>query len=222
MSDAFPDPKAIETLQLELSLLRILHHRNKNQHHLQPFFKHLSILKRILSLLLTHVESEYLLHRLRTIVVPTAWEEFSRVVARGEFVTLGLVLCGCVSRIGYCIGGVVDGEDTEAMFEVDEIGMDRNEELGEVIMRDAFVDEREALEDFMAESEVQLPSTPTSPRIAADESGHKEQNEEETPMKTPKATPETFGIGEIQPPAKRRKKKKTRQDDIDKLFAGLG
>jgi ribonuclease MRP protein subunit RMP1 len=221
MYDAFPNPKAIETLQLELSLLRILHHRNKNQHHLQPFFKHLSILKRILSLLLTNVESEYLLQRLRTIVVPTAWEEFSRVVARGEYVTLGLVLCGCVSRIGYCVGGIVGVEDAEPIVEVDEIGVEKNDELGELIMRDIFVEDSAALENFVAESEVHSPSMPTSPRIEGDKTGHKERKEEENLMKTPIRVSEKSGIGEIQPPAKRRKKKKTQQDDIDRLFAGF-
>ena len=64
-SPNFPSPRATELLQLELSLLQVLHHRNKNQHHLQPFFKHLSILKRTLSLLLDHPDSEFLLQKLR-------------------------------------------------------------------------------------------------------------------------------------------------------------
>lgn len=220
MSDAFPSPKAIETLQLELSLLRVLNHRNKNQHHLQPFFKHLSILKRILSLLLAHIESEYLLQRLRTIVIPTAWEEFSRVVARGEYVTLGLVLCGCVSRIAFCIGGIVGVEDDEPMIEVDDTAMERNDELGEVIMRDIFLEDSAASETFVAESDVHSPSMSISPHVVGGEMGDDEQNEDDNLIKTPITIPEKPGIGEIQPPAKRRKKK-SRQDDIDKLFAGL-
>src|SRR5277367_6263861 len=106
----FPSPSAVETLQLELSLLKILHHRNKNQHHLQPFFKHLSILKRTLSLLLDHPDSEFLLQKLRAIVIPQAWESFSRVVARGEFVALGMVLVAVVGRIARCLGGVLSEE----------------------------------------------------------------------------------------------------------------
>src|SRR5271154_3154744 len=80
-SGTFLSPRAKENLTLELSLLHILHHRNKNQHHLQPFFKHLSILKRTLGHLLESPESGYLLQRIRGVVVPFAWEEFSRVVA---------------------------------------------------------------------------------------------------------------------------------------------
>src|SRR5271170_2221555 len=98
-SPNFPSLKATEILQLELSLLQVLHHRNKNQHHLQPFFKHLSILKQTLNLLLNNVDSDFLLQKLREVVVPKAWESFSRVVARGEYVTLGVVLCASVARI---------------------------------------------------------------------------------------------------------------------------
>src|SRR5579871_975557 len=113
-SNEFPSAKAVETLQLELSLLKILHHRNKNQHHLQPFFKHLSILSRTLSYLLDNVESEYLVQKLRKIVIPSSWESFSRVVARGEFVGRGLVLCGCCARISYCLGGVEESEGLDS------------------------------------------------------------------------------------------------------------
>ena len=169
MTDIFPSPKAIGTLQLELSLLRILHHRNKNQHHLQPFFKHLSILKRILLLLLTHAESSYLLQRLRTIVVPKAWEEFSRVVARGEFVTLGLVLCGSVSRIGYCIGGIESAKNVGPTIEDDDNMIKENDEVGEVVMRDSFLEDSMALDGFVRESEVTSASQLTLSRTGEGE-----------------------------------------------------
>jgi ribonuclease MRP protein subunit RMP1 len=221
MTDNFPSPKAIETLQLELSLLRILHHRNKNQHHLQPFFKHLSILKRILSLLLSHVESSYLLQRLRTIVVPKAWEEFSRVVARGEFVTLGLVLCGCVSRIGYCIGGI-ESEHVGPAIEGDDGVIQGNDEVGEVVMRDSFPEDSMALDGFVGESEVEVTSasqlTPSGTREG--ETQYQEEIVDAKSTKVPMPPSEKHAIGEIPPPAKKRRKR-GRQDDIDKLFAGL-
>src|SRR5271170_3402858 len=128
----FPSPTTIETLQLELSLLQVLHHRNKNQHHLQPFFKHLSILKRTLGLLLDHPDSDFLLQKLRALVIPQAWESFSRVVARGEFVALGMVLVAVVGRIAYCLGGVELGEE----IEVEYTGLrEGNEELGVPVRR---------------------------------------------------------------------------------------
>ena len=117
----FPHSSAIETLQLELSLLRILHHRNKNQHHLQPFFKHLSILKRTLSVLLDNVDSQFLLQKLRGRVIPNSWESFSRIVARGEFITLGLVLCASVARISYCLGGVEETGDLNLEEQIAEL-----------------------------------------------------------------------------------------------------
>jgi ribonuclease MRP protein subunit RMP1 len=220
MTDVFPSSKAIESLQLELSLLRILHHRNKNQHHLQPFFKHLSILKRILSLLLLHVDSEYLLQRLRTIVVPKAWEEFSRVVARGEFVTLGLVLCGCVSRIGYCIGGIEIAKDVGPAIEGNDVVIEGNDEIGEVVMRNSFVEDSMEVEDFVAESEVASTSQLTPSRTPEGETQNRDKRLDGESTKAPMLPPEKHAIGEIRSPAE-KKRKKGRQNDIDKLFAGL-
>jgi hypothetical protein len=147
MMMVFPNPDAIENLQLELSLLRILHHRNKNQHHLQPFFRHLSILKRTLSLLLQHPDSEYLRHKAQNVVILRAWEEFSRIVARGEFVALGLVLCASVARIAYCLGGVEEKEATSQGKSEEYETMGDEDELGEVIPREAFLEDRMGLGD---------------------------------------------------------------------------
>src|SRR5271156_4449946 len=132
----FPNPDAIETLQLELSLLQVLHHRNKNQHHLQPFFKQLSILKRSLSTLLEHQDSEYLIQKVRYVVMPKAWEEFSRVIARGEFVNLGMVLCAATARISYFLGGAEEVHSSGVLQETEDLGEAmETDELGEAMLR---------------------------------------------------------------------------------------
>jgi hypothetical protein len=137
MTSVYPSCAAIEALQLELSLLQVLHHRNKNQHHLQPFFKHLSILKRDVSLLIHQPNSVYVLNKLRKVSVIKAWEEFSRVVSRGEYVPLGLILCASVARVAASVGGidVTDGciLGQESINENTEI---YDEEMGEVIPRE--------------------------------------------------------------------------------------
>jgi hypothetical protein len=204
----FPSPKAVETLQLELSLLQVLHHRNKNQLHSQPFYKHLSILRRTLNLLLQNPQSDFLLQKLRQTVIPHGWDSFSRMVARGEFVTLALVLCASVARVALCLGGVEEIsviENDEEFQDVDEL-VDTMREAERVVMEmdetveDEWTETKQSLEapqiPFDQPTEIELKDTIASIRIA----------EEETT------------IGEIERPTKRRKRKKAK-DDIDRLFA---
>ena len=212
----FPDSGAVETLQLELQLLCILHHRNKNQHHLQPFFKHLSILKRTLAHLLNCPESEYLVRKLRNVVIPYAWEEFSRVVARGEFVTLGLTLCALTARVGYCLGGVEGVPTTDITMEVMEtVKMD---EMGELIIREVIEETVLVVEDIAQEREAITPSK-SAPAFNVEESVPAEVDIFESKNVEMKADAVESTIGEIRPLSKRRKKK--RGDEIDELFAGL-
>jgi hypothetical protein len=213
-SPIFPSPTATQTLQLELSLLQVLHHRNKNQHHLQPFFKHLSILKRTLGLLLDHPDSDFLLQKLRALVIPQAWESFSRVVARGEFVALGMVLVAVVGRIAYCLGGVELGEE----IEVEYTGLrEENEELG-VPVRRHVMDEEIMVGDLegYGDGNVGTEPIPSPPQdMDVPEMGNV-QNDANVPMKA--AADEA--LGEIQQPRKKRRRKR-QMDDIDILFAGL-
>jgi ribonuclease MRP protein subunit RMP1 len=217
----YPSPKAVEALDLEISLLVILHHRNKNQHHLQPFFKHLSILKRTLGRLLQLGESEYLLERLRTVTIPAAWEEFSRVVSRGEFVNLGVVLCACVGRIAYCLGGIVGAEGMVAPIEIEENVLEDTGEMGEVVMREVFMEETVEVGDIGTDS---VPVTPS--RLTSSANPEEEQSQETTSIKTQVVQTavvsrlEESELGNIKPPA-RKKRKRKRKDDIDELFARL-
>ena len=215
----FPSTAAIETLQLELTLLRILHHRNKNQHRLQPFFKHLSILKRTLTLLFDNIDSEFLLQKLRRIVVPKAWESFSRVVARGEFVALGLVLCASVARISFCLGGIEESEDLKPLQEMVEGFKEKEDEFGEVVLRDLLAEKSLGIEDIGGYGSPVTLSQPTSPALNANERPELDPENQKMEENTNMAL-ELQGIGDIQPPGK-KKRKKRHQDDIDLLFVGL-
>lgn len=221
--DVYPSPKAVEKMKLELSLLQILHHRNKNQHHLQPFFKHLSILKRTLARLLDLGESEYLLERLRTVAVPKAWEEFSRVVARGEFVNLGMVLCACVGRIAYSLDGIVGAEEMVETMELEATITEETDELGEVVMREVVLEDTVEIEDtggIGKDGDLVMPSRLTL-------SGNVEQDKQPgTTIRTSISQTTVVsrvverGLGDIELPA-RKKRKRKRKDDIDELFARL-
>jgi ribonuclease MRP protein subunit RMP1 len=211
----FPHSSAIETLQLELSLLRILHHRNKNQHHLQPFFKYLSILKRTLNLLLENADSQFLLQKLRERVIPNAWESFSRIVARGEFITLGLVLCASVARIAYCLDGVEETGDLnlEGQTVELEIGEDG---LGEIVQRSLLEEARIDIEE--EHGDLRSLPWPSSPLAVSGEGNDKTAQLQELQPVT--VNGDESKIGDIQPPLKRKRRKRG-QDEIDILFAGL-
>jgi ribonuclease MRP protein subunit RMP1 len=211
----FPSPKALELLQLELSLLQVLHHRNKNQLHLQPFFKHLSILRRTLNLLLENVTSEYLLEKLQKTVIPHAWASFSRLVARGEFVTLALVLCASVARVASCLGGI---EDLSRNTDVSEMLAFEGEEVGEIIMSTNIVKEGSRIFEETMDYEWMEPKHQSLEEVYIDRP-EKLQRKDETVMSMQDTTTDETTIGEIERPGKKRRKKKV--DDIDKLFAGL-
>jgi hypothetical protein len=212
----FPSLEAIDALRLELSLLYVLHHRNKNQHHLQPFFKHLAILKRTLSRLLEHDDSEYIVQRLRTVVIPNCWEVFSRVIARGEFVTLGLVLCACLARVAFCVGGIEGRDGTDAVEVDDGLVNVEEEELGEVVGREMF---KWDIDLGVEDGNDKEPITPIVPKadnavLAA------EITVENLIESVPMLKEEIRGIGERKRPAKKRKK--AQGNEIDELFAQLG
>ena len=211
----FPSPAATETLRLELSVLQVLHHRNKNQHHLQQFFKHLSILKRTSSLLLDHPDSEFLLRKLRTQVIPQAWESFSRVVARGEFPGLGIVLLALVGRIAFCLGGVELNEEVELdEFEQNE----ENEEVGVAVRRHSIDEEiiEVSLEDH-SEGNMAMELVPSSP-TNVDDFPETESISHNLIVQMKGTEPEM--PGDIQSSTKKKRKKK-RMDEIDILFAAI-
>jgi len=211
----FPGSKALESLRLELSLLQVLHHRNRNQLYSQPFFKHLSILRRTSNLLLENVDSEYLLQKLRRTVIPHAWTSFSRLVARGEFVTLALVLCASVARIASCLGGV---DELSINPEVDE-GGEFQEDLGVGAPRTKLQEENVMEADEVIEYEWTEPQmSPEFPDESLDRSIYLQMKEEAVTSLCLATDSPT--IGEIERPTKKRKTNKT-EDDIDRLFAGL-
>jgi len=224
--DVYPSPEAVEKLKLELSLLQILHHRNKNQHHLQQFFKHLAILKRTLARLLELGNPEYILERLHTVTIPKAWEEFSRVVARGEFVNLGLVLCACVGRIAFCLGGIVGADAMIAVVEVEATITEETEELGEVVMREVFAKETGEMGDIRNFGNIGKDGVPVTPSPLTSSLGVTEDIQSRTSVNTSVSEVTVVsrvderGLGDIEAPSQKKRKRK-RKDDIDELFARL-
>ncbi|ODQ76103.1 hypothetical protein LIPSTDRAFT_41460, partial [Lipomyces starkeyi NRRL Y-11557] len=95
-------------LRNELEVLHLIVHRNKNQHRQAKWWKYVSIVHRNLKNLVSvpqkrqkeeaKFEKEvvrYLVYR----VIPKAFKAFHRLIAHGQYVTLGLVLLATVARI---------------------------------------------------------------------------------------------------------------------------
>ncbi|KAJ5545351.1 hypothetical protein N7535_006259 [Penicillium sp. DV-2018c] len=84
------------------SMLHLIFHRNKNQHHRAKWWKWLSILKRAtLDLVRSDVESQ---KHLATQIIPRCYIAFSTVVADNQFSTLGVVLLSALARLSKLTG----------------------------------------------------------------------------------------------------------------------
>ena len=164
-------------------------------------------------MLLENVDSEYLLQKLRRNVIPHAWALFSRLIARGEFVTLALVLCASVARIASSLGGV---DELSVNPEADVAGGDP----GEAVPRTKLAEENMMEADEVIEYEwTELQRSPEFPHVKGlDRSIIAEMNEEV--ITSIRLATDNPAIGEIARPTKKRKKNKA-EDDIDRLFAGL-
>lgn len=133
------------------------------------------------------------------------------MVARGEFVTLALVLCASLSRVASCLGGVEEISGTEDDEEF-------HEDVGELVHTTHEVEGVVMKVKGTVEGEwTEMQQLPESAQVILDQSIDIEL--EDTTASIRIAEEET-NIGEIERPTKRRKKKKAK-DDIDRLFAGF-
>lgn len=108
----------VSKLGQEVRLLVLVYHRNKNQHRASHWWRSFNILKRdngqILSTLRCLQQTEkdrgkyrdkllrslyQKLHHLMQVKVKKMYYEFNGVIALGQFVTLGVVLIGLLSRM---------------------------------------------------------------------------------------------------------------------------
>ncbi|KAJ5139102.1 uncharacterized protein N7515_003950 [Penicillium bovifimosum] len=81
------------------SVLHLIYHRNKNQHHRAKWWKWLSILKRATLNLIRSEESQHLAQ-----IIPRCYIAFSTVVADNQFSTLGVVLLSALARLSRLTG----------------------------------------------------------------------------------------------------------------------
>lgn len=98
-------------LHQEYRLLHLLYHRNKNQHRVAQWWKRLNMLKRncgqVVELLQNKkfkndrefVKLYHLVNRFTKRQISKSYYDFNGVIALGQFVTLGVVLVGLLSRI---------------------------------------------------------------------------------------------------------------------------
>jgi ribonuclease MRP protein subunit RMP1 len=131
-------------LRHEYSLLRILHHRNKNQHHVAKWWRDLNTLKRLLTKLISMKDLQSkqcydLVYKLKKYTIPQCYRSFNNIVALGQFITLGLVLLGLLARINSCI----DELGVELKVKVQKQMIQRNE----VVINDLGDDLGEAVEN---------------------------------------------------------------------------
>lgn len=108
------DSKLVSQLRQELRIILLIYHRNKNQHGATIWWKQLNMLKRNVSQVVIILERiayknikntkeliqlHYLLHRFLKLQVKKMYYDFNGIIALGQFVTLGVVLIGNLSRV---------------------------------------------------------------------------------------------------------------------------
>ncbi|KAE8377920.1 hypothetical protein BDV26DRAFT_292776 [Aspergillus bertholletiae] len=132
------------------SMLKLVYHRNKNQHKKTKWWKWLSVLKRTtwnLARSLDRIQSpsgeadspDLYIRRLASHVIPRCYLAFSTVVADGQFSTLGTVLLGTLASLAKSIK--IDKEiqftaQTEPPSAASSfVNVDASEDVGEVLSR---------------------------------------------------------------------------------------
>lgn len=95
----------MERLTHEYNLIKILHHRNKNQHRASVWWKSFNSLKRSLTTIVlrqANVDPK-LVYKLKNHLIPQCYRQFHNIVALAQFVTLGMVLLGLLARVNSCV-----------------------------------------------------------------------------------------------------------------------
>lgn len=206
----------LRRLEHEYCLLRIIHHRNKNQHRVAVWWKHLNSLKRNLTKLLPILKKMNredgqsnekirrqgfeICRKIHCFLVPKAFYAFNGIIALGQFITLGLALVGLLSTIDYLVKSI-EGLD-EYLSECEETTA---AELNE-----------KAEEDFYGNSEIndeigEEVSVPVVERKADDMVG---KASKDSMLKKQKQKKKKTSMDEIFRDDVKTKKKKTSMDDI--------
>lgn len=150
------DIETLDSLRQESYIIHLLYHRNKNQHKNSLWWKHLHILKRVVSkvleLELLPNKSEFqwrslhsLLRRLTLKQRNKVYYDFNTLIAQGQFLTLGVVLLAAFARVHSVFirllvahsrdFEVFDQPPTNVKFATHTVEQLINEELGEEIIQ---------------------------------------------------------------------------------------
>lgn len=115
----------------EIKLLHLIYHRNKNQHRNQHWWRYFLILLSNLKNLtvgLTTVDKI-----MSKKIIEKCYREFHGIIALGQFINLGFVLIGCISRIGVILSDGYEVRQPKKPIEVKIRQVDINEDMGEEI-----------------------------------------------------------------------------------------
>lgn len=210
-------------LNSEYKLLRLLHHRNKNQHRSTRWWRHFNTLKRSLTKLIALLQVKKLKpqHRdkiietsmyIKCVVIKQCFRSFNEVIALAQFVSLGLALIGMLGKINSEIG-FIEGLDMaiikrkekgayriNSLKNKNESMVDIAEELGEEIGED--IGSVEIKRDEIIKEALKKRNISTL--LDANNERKKKKKSIEAPISDSKVTKDK----------KKKKKKKSAIDDI--------
>ncbi|KAH3680206.1 hypothetical protein WICMUC_000471 [Wickerhamomyces mucosus] len=225
-----------ELLEREYNLIRLLHHRNKNQHRVAVWWKNLNSLKRYLTKLLPLLNrkpNQFNINKalkiakfLKNHIVKACFRSFNEIIALGQFITLGMTLLGLLARVNHellQIRGInetiADSINTVKNTENFDLGPDSDlgEELGEVI-EEVRLEERSFLKRVHIDDDLQKRKKKPEKQNKLKEKSSKSSDflresnnkKELFPSKLSKVS---NGLGE-----KEKKKKKKKRSAIDDIF----
>ncbi|KAJ5302051.1 hypothetical protein PENANT_c008G00284 [Penicillium antarcticum] len=112
------------------SILHLIFHRNKNQHHGAKWWKWLSVLKRTTLDLARSGAQAHLVH-----IVPRCYVAFSTVVADNRFASLGIVLLATLARLSKVTGISQELKTSPRAIKPKKTGPVVKEDLGERVAR---------------------------------------------------------------------------------------
>ncbi|KAH3685131.1 hypothetical protein WICPIJ_003898 [Wickerhamomyces pijperi] len=229
MSTLLPT-SSIRALIHECNLIRILYHRNKNQHHAAVWWKDLNALKRNLTKLITLLSQKpnsykdkeilRLSKKLKFHIVKDCYRSFNGVIALGQFITLGMVLIGMLAKVHGEISKIqgVDDVSYSAQKQRQKSGghefhnMDIGEEIGEEINVE--------IQGSSAKEQIAQPPVTQEPLSMAVMSTISKDQQQQKKKKKTKPIVDGSSVNKVTKPNKegKDKKKKKKKSAIDDIF----
>lgn len=143
---------SLSSLEHEYGIIRLIHHRNKNQHRVTTWWKHLNNLKRSLSKLISLLHTYTIKSRdnirqkvievarhLYLHVTKAAYRAFNGIIALGQFIPLGFTLVGVLGKVYHEVGKIEGLKDmrsqrNDGVGELKIVHEDSGADLGEEIV----------------------------------------------------------------------------------------